>query len=94
MGLCGSKPSKGVDGVSSDSLTDVGTGGSGERADGSYPIEVLQTSNPEGVNKKEKELALSDEKFKELMGTDKEGWKKVPAWKKKNLRIQHRLSMV
>ena len=39
---------------------------------------------------------LHDDKFQELFGVSKIEWndKKLPAWKKKNLKVQHRLSVL
>mgnify|MGYP003706346269 FL=1 len=56
-----------------------------------YPLSALQLVCPPDVNKGQKELALSNIEFQKLFGMNKIDWTKVPSWKRKNLKIQHKL---
>lgn len=57
-----------------------------------YPLEVLlQRPLPEYVNPTKLELYLDDDEFEQTLGMPKDEWKKLPAWKKTNLRKEHGL---
>ncbi|CRL08353.1 CLUMA_CG021256, isoform A [Clunio marinus] len=52
-----------------------------------YPLDVLlKRPLPEYVNATKLEMYLSDDDFEKTLGMDKNEWKKLPAWKKTNLR--------
>ena len=60
-----------------------------------FSVIQLQTNqfDPEkdGFNAKNKELGLEDWQFQEIFGMSKEAFMKLPAFRRKNLKMQHRL---
>lgn len=57
-----------------------------------YPLDVLlKRPLPEYVNPTKLEMYLADEDFEQTLGMSKDEWKKLPAWKKTNLRKEHGL---
>lgn len=57
-----------------------------------YPLEVLlKRPLPEYVNPTKLEMYLDDDEFEQTLGMAKDEWKKLPAWKKTNLRKEHGL---
>lgn len=58
---------------------------------GSYSLEELQNGCPAGVSADEKEQALSDAEFKEVLGQSKEDFAKLPKWKQHQAKKEHRL---
>jgi supervillin len=57
-----------------------------------YPLKVLLSRPlPEYVNPSMLEMYLSSDEFVKTLGMTKEEWKKVPAWKQRNLRKEYGL---
>ena len=57
-----------------------------------YPLAILlERPLPEYVNPTKLEMYLSDDDFEKALGMSKEEWKKLPAWKKTNLRKENGL---
>jgi hypothetical protein len=63
--------------------------GSSGGGNGFFSLEELQSGLPEGVSKASKEMWLNDDMFYELFSMNKDDWAHVPAWKKKNLKLQN-----
>ena len=57
-----------------------------------YPLDtLLERPLPEYVNPTKLEMYLSNDDFEKTLGMSKEEWKKLPAWKKTNLRKENGL---